>query len=598
MLAARSLQLAFGGPPLLESASFEVQAGERVCIVGRNGAGKSSLLKVLAGVIQADAGEVYVPVNERVAYLPQEVPEGIHGTVAEVIAMDLSDVLEDWEREARIDRLLRDLEFEGEEKFDSLSAGMKRRVLLGRCLAPQPEVLLLDEPTNHLDIESIGWMERFLPKYPGALLFVTHDRAFLRKLATRILDLERGVLTDWGYNYETYLQKKEEWLVAEAHNRAEFDKKLAKEETWIRQGILARRTRNEGRVRALKKMRDQHRQRRERQGSVRMAVEEADRSGVKVIAAEGVSFGYDDSHMIRDFSTIITRGDKIGIVGPNGSGKSTLLNLLLQRLSPKEGTVKHGTGLEIAYFDQLRETLDPEQTVVDSIADGRDTFSLNGQQRHVIGYLQDFLFHPEQARGKVKALSGGERNRLLLARLFTKPFNLLVMDEPTNDLDLETLELLENRLVEFGGTLLLVSHDRAFIDNVVTDLFILEGKGDVRQFVGGYTDYLNQKSSGTSSGIKTAKVTATPITKGGKPPKTRKFLNRERWELEALPAEIETLETEQAELTEKLGDPNLYQSQSDQVAALQKRIHEIETLLATKYARWEELEQLREELGG
>ncbi|WOO42118.1 ATP-binding cassette domain-containing protein [Rubellicoccus peritrichatus] len=597
MLAARSLHLAFGGPPLLESVSFEVHAGERVCIVGRNGAGKSSLLKVLCNVIPPDRGEVYVPANERVAYLPQEVPEGIDGTVAEVIVMDLPDGLEDWEREARLDRLLRDLEFDGEEAFDSLSAGMKRRVLLGRCLAPEPDVLLLDEPTNHLDIESIGWMERFLPKYPGALLFVTHDRAFLKKIATRILDLERGVVTDWGYNYETYLQKKEEWLVAEAHNRAEFDKKLAKEEAWIRQGILARRTRNEGRVRALKSMRDQHRQRRERQGSVRLAVEEADRSGVKVIAAEGVSFGYNSNPIVRDFSTVITRGDKIGIVGPNGAGKSTLLNLLLGRLSPQEGTVKHGTGLEIAYFDQLRETLDPEQTVVDSIADGRDTFSLNGQSRHVIGYLQDFLFHPEQARGKVKALSGGERNRLLLARLFTRPFNLLIMDEPTNDLDLETLELLENRLVEFGGTLLLVSHDRAFIDNVVTDLFILEGKGEVRQFVGGYTDYLNRRA--VPSSANTGKVTKTvAATKSGKPPKTRKFLNRERWELEALPAEIEALETEQAEITEKLGDPNLYQSQGDQVATFQARIHEIEASLATKYSRWEELEQLKETLEG
>lgn len=597
MLHVRNVSLAFGGPSLVNGASFEVSAGERVCLVGRNGAGKSSLMKVIAGKLAPDGGEIYVPPGNKIAMLDQEVPEAIEGTVSELLYGALETLeLEAWERDARVDRLLRDMELDGEAAFESLSAGLKRRALLGRCLAMEPGVLLLDEPTNHLDIDAIAWMESFLPKFRGALLFITHDRAFLQNVATRILDLERGQLINWDCDYHTYLERKEAWLQAEARQRAEFDKKLAKEEVWIRRGIEARRTRNEGRVRALLKMRDEHRGRRERQGNVHIAVEEADRSGLKVIAAEEVSFGYGGRKIINDFSTLIRRGDKVGIVGGNGAGKTTLVRLLLGKLAPQTGSVKLGTNLEIAYFDQMREQLDPEMMVVDAIAAGRETVTINGQSRHVMGYLGDFLFSPERARGPVKALSGGERNRLLLARLFTKPFNLLVMDEPTNDLDLETLELLEERLLDYKGTLLLVSHDRAFLDHVVTELLVLDGSGKVQELVGGYTDYLKLKQEKKSAAKPTSAASAEPAPKG-KTAKARKFLNRERWEWESLPNEIETLEKEQHELAEKLGLPDIYQN-PDKLSATQKRLDAIETELLQKYERWEELDALKTELEG
>ncbi|MGE9294773.1 MAG: ATP-binding cassette domain-containing protein, partial [Puniceicoccales bacterium] len=464
-------------------------------------------------------------------------------------------------------------------------------------LVTEPGVLLLDEPTNHLDIDAIAWMETFLPKFRGALLFITHDRAFLQNVASRILDLERGQLISWDCDYKTYLERKQAWLDAEARQRAEFDKKLAKEEVWIRRGIEARRTRNEGRVRALFKMRDEHRSRRERQGSVNLAVEEADRSGLKVIAAEDVSFAYGERAVVKDFSSLIRRGDKVGIVGGNGAGKTTLVRLLLGKLAPQTGEVKLGTNLEIAYFDQMREQLDPEMRVVDAIAHGRDEVTINGQRRHVLGYLGDFLFSPDRARGPVKALSGGERNRLLLARLFTKPFNLLVMDEPTNDLDLETLELLEERLLEYSGTLLLVSHDRAFLDNVVTELFVLDGSGKVQELVGGYTDYLALRKKSSAAPKATAEAKADKPK--GKPPQARKFLNRERWEWERLPGEIEELEKEQSQLAEKLGDPSLYQDGSAaDLAKIQARLEVIEADILVKYERWEELDTLKTELGG
>jgi len=595
MLHARGLTLAYGGPALLDGVSFEVRAGERACIVGRNGAGKSSLMKVLAGVLAPDGGEVYVPPGTGVAMLDQEAPAGLGGSIREVVAGGLDGArVEAWEIERSVDRVLRDLQLDGGAAFATLSAGMKRRVLLGRCLVADPGVLLLDEPTNHLDIDAIAWMESYLPKFAGALVFVTHDRAFLQRVATRILDLERGQLINWDCDYQTYLQRKQAWIEAEARQRAEFDKKLAKEEVWIRRGIEARRTRNEGRVRALLKMRDEHRGRRERQGTVNLAVEEADRSGLKVIAAENVSFRYGDRTVIRDFSCLIRRGDKVGIVGANGTGKTTLVRLLLGKLEPHAGWVKLGSNLEIAYFDQMREQLDPEMRVVDAIAAGREEVTINGQRRHVLGYLGDFLFSPDRARGPVKALSGGERNRLLLARLFTKPFNLLVMDEPTNDLDLETMELLEERLLEYAGTLLLVSHDRAFLDNVVTELFVLDGSGEVLELVGGYSDYLAIKQPSRAPAGKPASKTGKPK---GKPAKARKFLNRERWEWERLPAEIDALEAEQGTLAEKMGDPAIYEGGgSEEAATIQARLEEIEAELLAKYERWEALDTLKNEL--
>lgn len=590
--------MSFGGPPLLDEVSLSLQAGERACIVGRNGAGKSTLLKIAAGVMKPDSGVIYSPPGERVAYLPQEIPDLIAGTIFQVVRSGLEGQhLPDWEEETLTERIVEEMELEGEAYFQSLSAGMKRRVLLAKELVSSPRTLLLDEPTNHLDVDSIRWLESFLQGFPGELLFITHDRAFLQKIATRILDLDRGVLTSWDCDYETYLKRKEEWLDAEEKQRSNFDKRLAQEEAWIRQGIKARRTRNEGRVRALKKMREEHRARRDRQGGVRLQVESAQRSGTKVISAEDVHYQYGNVPVIRDFSTIIERGDKVGIIGPNGAGKSTLLKLLLKKLEPTKGSVSHGTNLKIAYFDQLRERLDENATLQEAIGGGQEFIEINGARKHVIGYLQDFLFPPDRARSTVSMLSGGERNRLLLARLFTRPFNLLVMDEPTNDLDLETLELLEELLMEYQGTLLLVSHDRAFLDNVVTELLVLEGDGLVQSLVGGYQDYLNYK---LRFGAEQKRIPAGEPQKKqtGKPPKPRTFLNRERRELESIPKEIEVLESQLSELSERLADPTIYQSEPQAVPDIENKIKEIEQSLSEKFDRWEELEQLRNELDG
>ncbi len=594
MLTLNKVSLSFGGPPLLDAASTEIRTMERVCLVGRNGTGKSSLLKMVAGEFPPDAGEIIWSPGSRYAMLPQEVPERLPGTIGEIISAGLQGrALAEWEELAEVEKVCEQLGLTRDEAFDHQSVGLKRRVLLARCVASDPDLLILDEPTNHLDIASIQILETFLAGFKGALLFVTHDRTFLQRVATRILDLDRGRLISWDCDYPTYLKRKEEWLEAEARQQAIFDKKLAQEEVWIRQGIQARRTRNEGRVRALKKMREEHRNRRKRDGKAHLKYEAAERSGVKVITADNVSYSWGNRTLIRDFSTEILRGDKVGIVGPNGSGKSTLLQLLLGKLSPEKGSIEHGTSLQIAYFDQLREHLDPANTVRDTIGDGQEVIEVNGRRQHVISYLKDFLFPPDRAMSQVASLSGGERNRLLLARLFTRPFNVLVMDEPTNDLDLETLELLEELLANYPGTLLLVSHDRAFLENVVTELLVLDGSGIVDTCIGGYEDYLRQKAAREvlqeSPPVKEAKAK-------GRAPKARKFLNRERWELEALPGEIEALETESHSLAEKLGDPLLYQNDAASIPAIESRIKEIESVLVEKYARWEELELLREAL--
>lgn len=598
MISLSKVSLSYGGPPLLDEVSVEIRTGEKVCLVGRNGTGKSSLLKILSGEVQADKGVVGRPSANAVAVLPQTVPESREGSIETILLQALEQLdLEDWEREARLDKTLRSMQLEGEKLFNDCSAGVKRRILLGACVICEPELLLLDEPTNHLDIESIRWLEEFLSAYPGAILFVTHDRVFLQKLATRILDLDRGQLTSWDCDYETYLQRKEVWLEAEAKQRAVFDKKLSQEEAWIRQGIKARRTRNEGRVRALQKMRIEHRERRERNGQVNLNIDQASRSGAKVIEADDLAFGYGDQLLVKDFECEILRGDKVGIVGPNGAGKTTLIKLLLGQLQPTAGKVKLGTKLEIAYFDQLRDQINEAASVFDNIADGNEVVDVNGKSRHVMSYLKDFLFTPDRARGPVTNLSGGERNRLLLARLFTRPFNLLVMDEPTNDLDMETLDLLEELLQDYSGTLLLVSHDRAFLNNVVTELLVMEGEGVVRSIVGGYDDYLAFKNRTRKPAPGTGRVevqTKSP----NKREKARRFLNRERWELESLPGEIEALEQEMESLVAAMGDPANFQNNPDFATQTQARIAAIESDLSTKFERWEELETLRDQLEG
>ncbi len=528
LLSLDSIALSYGLPPLLEDVTFSIDRGERICLIGRNGAGKSTLLRIIAGEAQADGGQVRVVQGVTLAKLAQEIPRGEDATVFEVVAGGLGDLgglvqeyfrlshglgasagedelaqlarvqqqLEDrngWEIERRAERVISRLGLDAEARFQCLSGGLQRRVLLARALVIEPDLLLLDEPTNHLDIDSIDWLEGFLLDFPGSLLFVTHDRRFLQRVATRILELDRGRITDWPGDYANYLRRREERLHAEAMAAEQFDRKLAEEEVWIRQGIKARRTRNEGRVRALKALREERRERREQQGTARLRVSETERSGKLVVEAEGVTYGWGDRPVIRDFSTLILRGDKIGVIGPNGVGKSTLLKLLLGDLEPQSGRIQRGTNLQVAYFDQLRAQLDLEKSVQDNVAGGSDQVEVDGASRHILSYLKDFLFTPERARQPVKALSGGERNRLLLAKLFTRPANLLVLDEPTNDLDTETLELLEELLVEFAGTLLLVSHDRAMLDNVVTSTLVFEGDGLVRDYVGGYEDWLRQR---------------------------------------------------------------------------------------------------------
>ncbi len=624
LLSLHHIALSFGGPALLEDVNFAIEDGERVCLVGRNGMGKSSLLKLIAGQLQADSGEVRRHEHLRLAELPQQIPEQLGGSVYDCVASGLGQVgellkryhqyseslahnandatlasleraqheleaLGGWEMTQRIETVISQLSLPADSRFESLSGGLKRRVLLAQALVQNPNLLLLDEPTNHLDIEAIEWLEQFLLNFNGSLLFITHDRAFLERLATRIIELDRGQLTSWPGDFATYQRRKAEALETEARHNALFDKKLAQEEAWIRQGIKARRTRNEGRVRALKQLREERRERRNLTGNAKLTMQDAARSGRLVVEAEAVSFSYQDTPVIKDFSTTILRGDKIGIIGPNGVGKTTLINLLLGKLQPTDGTLKLGSNIEIGYFDQHRSQIDPEKTVIDNLAEGRSEISINGKPRHVISYLQDFLFQPERARQPVKALSGGERNRLLLAKLFSKPCNTLVLDEPTNDLDMETLELLEERLMEFDGTLLLVSHDRAFINNVVTSTLVFEGDGRIGEYVGGYDDWLRQKPArATPASGKTKTQTANKSAP--KAAAKKKLSYKDQRELEQLPALIERLETEQATLHTQMSDPAFYQQSSEAISATKMRLAEVVTELAATYERWETLE--------
>jgi ATP-binding cassette subfamily F protein uup len=589
LLQLNDLTVGFRGPALLDNVSCQIDVADRIGLLGRNGAGKTTLMRVLSGNIAPDHGVVVIAPEKRIALLPQEVPQDLAGTVADIVRLGFPAVVDehhhDWESEHRMERLLGEMELDGALEVQALSAGMKRRVLLAQQLVADPDLLLLDEPTNHLDIEAILWLEDFLSRWPRAFLFVTHDRAFLRKLATRILEIDRGRLFDWSCDYDTFLVRKEAALAAEEKQNALFDKKLAQEEAWIRQGIKARRTRNEGRVRTLKALRVERAERRATVGKAKVQIQTDQRSGALVIRATNVSFAYGERKIVDKFSTEIMRGDKIGIIGPNGSGKSTLLRLLLGKLTPQSGEVRLGTNLEVAYFDQLRGQLDEEQTVQDNVGEGTDELVINGKSRHVLGYLQDFLFTPDRARSQVKFLSGGERNRVLLAKLFAKPANLIVLDEPTNDLDAETLELLEEQLVEFLGTLLVVSHDREFLNNVVTSTIAFDAEGP-REYVGGYDDWLRQRPSVLPV---TTEKKAAPAAIPQAAVKKKLTYNEQR-ELKGLPEKIEKLEAEIGELHTAMAEGDFYKQAAERIAAKQAELKSLETELATAYQRWEDLE--------
>ncbi len=634
LLGLHDVTVAFGGPLLLDGVGLQIEAGERVALVGRNGSGKSTLLRTIAGEVEPDRGEVVISPGTRVSRLAQEAPVELTGEVFDVVAqgvpqlgalvaeyhhltsrvaageVELSaleavqsrlEAAGGWQLHNRVETAMSRLSLPEESRFETLSGGLKRRVLLARALVAEPDLLLLDEPTNHLDIEAIEWLEEFLLGLDSTLLMVTHDRAFLRRLATRILELDRGTLRSYPGDYQTYLERRESELAAEEGQVRRQDKLLAREETWIRQGIKARRTRDEGRVRALERLRDEVRARRRQQGKAHLRMDRAEMSGKIVIETEGLGFAYpcaegaEPTPIVDDLTTLICRGDKIGLLGPNGSGKSTLLKLLLGKLEPTRGSIRRGARIEVAYYDQHREQLDEERSVVDNLADGNDRVTVAGKSMHVIGYLQSFLFPPEQVRSPVKSLSGGERNRLLLARLFTRPFNLLVMDEPTNDLDVETLELLEAKLVEFEGTLLLVSHDRAFLDDVVTSTLVMEGNGRVGEYAGGYSDWLVQrpKLAPAPDARPEPRRIQEPATAQRPRAGKRKLGFREKRDLEELPGRIEQLEQEQAELHARAADPEFYrQGDGEAIAKVQARMAELGAELESCYERWAELEEL------
>lgn len=630
LLSLQDISINFTGTTLLDTVCLQVEPGERICLVGRNGEGKSTLLSIINRDLPPDSGEIAISQGTTIAMLPQDVPSGLCGTIFEVVASGLGNVGKHlaeyheasrqlgeaqgdtnelvqrmekaqqkldaegaWEHHRTVETVLSHLNLNADEDFTTLSGGTQRRVLLARALASAPDLLILDEPTNHLDITSITWLEDFLLRQGRSLLFVTHDRAFLQKIATRIIELDRGRLTSWACDYETYLERKDAQLEAERKQNANFDKKLAQEEQWIRQGIKARRTRNMGRVRELRQMRRDRSERRERTGSANMIIQEADRTGKMVLETKGLSFAYDGNPIVDNLTTTIMRGDKVGLLGPNGVGKTTLLGLLLKTKEPDSGSVRHGTNLEISYFDQHREALDEEKTARDNIAQGADYISINGGRKHVLGYLKQFLFTPDRAQLPVKVLSGGERNRLLLARLFTRPSNVLVMDEPTNDLDIETLDLLEELLLDYSGTLLIVSHDRAFLNNVATSTLAFEGSGKVREYVGGYDDWLRQRPQDEEP----VKIKDKP--KSRQKPKTdaKKLSYKEKYqleqyrkEIETLPAEIERLELAVEQTHEKMADPELYKQGADKIAELQAELEKMEQELEETFARWEMIE--------
>ncbi|MBI5449868.1 MAG: ATP-binding cassette domain-containing protein [Gammaproteobacteria bacterium] len=630
LLTLRNVTLSFGGAPLLNGVSFSIERGERVCLVGSNGSGKSTLLRLINGEHYAEDGELIIESGAVIASLPQDVPGDLDGPVFDIVASGLGaagqlladydhavqrltenhddpkridelariqhqlEACNGWQLQQRVDTVLSKLKLDGHQPFSGLSGGMKRRILLARALVNEPDLLLLDEPTNHLDIENILWLEEFLSTFTQALLFISHDRSFIRRLATRVLDLDRGRVTDWRETFDQYLEHKQQALDNEAVQRREFDKRLAQEEVWIRQGVKARRTRNEGRVRALEQMREQYRERQERSGKATIVLDDAQRSGKLVVEATNISHAFGGKVICRGFSTTILRGDRIGLIGPNGVGKSTLINILLGYLTPDSGTVKLGTNLEIAYFDQLRAQLDENATVIDNVGGGSTSVTINGQPKHIIGYLQDFLFTPARARTPVRALSGGERNRLLLAKLFTKPANLLVMDEPTNDLDIETLELLEELLLDFSGTLLLVSHDRAFLNNVVTSTLAFEGDGVIREYVGNHDDWLRQRAVASVSVANSAPVSTAAVPAANKTPapaKRAKLSFKEQQELTTLPKQLEELESQLQTLTTRINDPAFYKQPQSEISQAQHQLSELQHTLARSYQRWEALEQ-------
>ncbi|MGE4488867.1 MAG: ATP-binding cassette domain-containing protein [Kiritimatiellales bacterium] len=585
LLSLQNIDIAFGGPKLLDGATLQIEPGERICLLGRNGEGKSTLLKIVSGDLEPDGGEVIRQSGVSVARLTQKVPQDVHGTVFDVVSRD-------WNHEHALDhpveKAISLMNLDPEQEFSELSGGMRRRAMLAKVLVNEPDVLILDEPTNHLDIESIQWLENFLLRWRGTVLFVTHDRVFLQKLATRIVELDRGRLTSWACDYETYLKRRQALLDAEEGQWAEFDRKLAQEEVWIRKGIKARRTRNEGRVRELEQMRVERAQRRERTGTVKLQRNVADVSGYKVITADSISCGYDDKEIVKDFSVEIVRGDRIGVIGPNGCGKSTLLNALLGTLPLRRGTVEHGTRLEIAYFDQHRMTLDEKQSIKFNLCGDNEYVQTNSGRQHVVGYLSNFLFIPADANRPVGTLSGGERNRLMLAKLFAKPSNVLVLDEPTNDLDVETLDLLEELLADYSGTVLLVSHDRAFINNVVTGTLVFEGSGRIGEYAGGYDDWMAQSARSRAQRAEDKES----VSSADKVVKTRKLSNKEREELKKLPARIEALEQELEELHQTLNDPEFYRRDPQDIKTVTDRAETVPQELEAAYARWTELEEL------
>jgi ATP-binding cassette subfamily F protein uup len=629
LINLQAVTLSYGVPPLLDSVSLRVEKGERVCLLGRNGAGKSTLLKLISGDLQQDSGELWVGEGVRISRLSQDIPAEASGSVFDQVSGGLGELADwvrqyhdlgqrlgegtderllarlsavqhrletagGWEIERRTERLISRLRLVPDAPFSTLSGGLQRRVLLARALVSEPDLLLLDEPTNHLDIDAIEWLEGFLLEFPGAVLFVTHDRVFQRRLATRILELDRGRLTDWPGDYENYLRRREERMHAETLANVRFDRKLSEEEAWIRQGIKARRTRNQGRVRALAAMREERHRRRVQVGKARLRLREAERSGTLVVEAEGVAYSWGGEPVMQDLSTTILRGDKVGIIGPNGAGKSTLLKLLLGELPPEGGRIRQGTNLQVAYFDQLRAGLEEGKSVQDNVAGGSDQVLVEGRSKHVLSYLKDFLFTADRARQPVSALSGGERNRLLLAKLFARRANLLVMDEPTNDLDAETLELFEELLMDFKGTLLLVSHDRALLNAVVTSTLVFEGRGRVCEYAGGYDDWLRQRPAASAT-AETAEPKGanrsgqSPLSKGS----TGKLSYKAQRELEALPARIESLETEQARLHGRLADSAFYRQEGSAISEGKGRLAAVEAQLEQAYARWEILEELK-----